>query len=148
MTTPDYRSVLYVVGMLLVLLAAMMCVPAAVDVFTHDREWQHFILSAVICLFVGVLCALSGRQKEFIIGIREAFLITTVSWVTISLFAALPFYLRGGMGLTNAVFESVSGLTTTGSTVMVGLDGMPPGILLWRSLLQWIGGIGIVVMAI
>ena len=100
-------------------------------------------------LFVGVAMVLTSRAGAMNLSIRQAFLMTTLSWLAITLFASLPFHYSGlGLSFTDAFFEAMSGITTTGSTVITGLDQAPRGILVWRALLQWLGGIGIIVMAI
>jgi trk system potassium uptake protein TrkH len=146
---PSFRSTLFVVGLLLLALAVAMLVPAAVDGAVGNANWIAFAVSSGITAVIGVIFTVGARSPTYRIRIREAFLITAITWTALALFAALPFmFLDSGISVADAVFEAMSGLTTTGSTVMVGLDGMPPGILLWRSILQWIGGVGIIVMAI
>ncbi len=145
----DFRPVLLVVGVLLAILALAMCVPAGVDLMAGNPDWQVFVLSAGLTMFVGVAMALSCRTDRFRLSVRQAFVMTTAAWTTLTLFAALPFmFSELGMSFTDAFFEAMSGITTTGSTVIVGLDAAPPGILLWRGILQWLGGLGIVVMAV
>lgn len=147
---PDPRPILYVVGLLLCGLAAAMLVPAAADAALANPDWRVFLASASATGFFGMLLVLTNRgRKALVLDVRQAFLLTTAAWSAMGAFSALPFLFLGqGLDYTDAFFEAVSGLTTTGSTVLVGLDGMPPGILLWRAILQWIGGIGIIVMAI
>ncbi|MEE8372059.1 MAG: TrkH family potassium uptake protein, partial [Sphingomonadales bacterium] len=100
-------------------------------------------------IFIGIALILTTRSGSSKIDVRQAFLLTTFSWVVTAAFGALPFMFSDlGLTYTDAFFESMSGVTTTGSTVIVGLDDAPPGILLWRALLQWMGGIGIIVMAV
>jgi len=150
----DFRPIMYVVGLLLTGLAAFMMIPAVVEAMTTEYTPSEFLLSAAATGFIGCMFILATRDnREFTLDIKQAFLLTATCWIILPVFAALPllgFGLQEGTALsfTDAVFETVSGITTTGSTVMSGLDDMLPGILLWRSLLQWIGGIGIVVMAI
>ena len=115
---PDFRPVGYVVGLLLMLLAGTMSGPALIDFFAEDRDWVPFAASAGMTLFVGGTLSLAMRPRRFRIGIREAFLLTAASWIAVSLFAALPLYLEGRISYTDAFFEAVSGLTTTGSTVL------------------------------
>lgn len=144
----EIRPIVHVLGLLLLVLAATMLLPAVIDIAEHSSDWRSFIVSAAITLFVAGLCALASRQRGRIqLDIRQAFLLTTLAWCIVPAFAALPLLFLGH-GYTDAFFEAMSGLTTTGSTVFDGLDGLPPGMLLWRSLLQWVGGIGIIVMAI
>ncbi|MAS15455.1 MAG: potassium transporter TrkH [Nitratireductor sp.] len=137
-----------VTGLLLSGLAMVMLVPAAVDVLAGDPNWQVFAASAVITGTIGSLLAIAmHRPNAMRMTVRQAFLTTAVVWIAMSASSALPF-VGVGLDYDDAVFEAVSGLTTTGSTVITGLDGLAPGVLFWRSLLQWIGGVGIVVMAI
>ncbi|TVQ85589.1 MAG: TrkH family potassium uptake protein [Micavibrio sp.] len=115
-----------------------------------DREsWYMFAFVQAFTAFCGILTALACYQKQFTIRVREAFLLTNLSWLTVVLFGALPLYLSDlDISFTDSFFESMSGVTTTGSTILSGLDEMSRGILLWRSMLQWLGGIGIIVMAL
>jgi len=137
------------IGHLLIILSGVMVAPAAVDYMDGNPEWETFLLSAGLTLFAGGLGVTVSGGALGAITRQQAFVLTTLSWVAVCVFGALPFLLGPHeMGATDALFESVSGLTTTGSTVMVGLDAKPAGILLWRSLLQGIGGIGIIVMGI
>jgi len=136
--------------MLLSLLAAAMIIPAGVDYVYGYADWTAFLAASAITLFFGFGLLLSTRLRvNENIGLRQAFLLTNAAWIFIGIFGALPFLLANtGMSLTNAVFESVSGITTTGSTVIPVIETMSPGILMWRALLQWLGGIGIIVMAL
>ena len=145
----DFRPVLFVVGILLITLSLAMALPAIVDGVAGDPNWQVFLASSVFTLFIGACLVLSNRMREPRLTVRQAFVLTTVSWIVVAAFAALPFAFSAlELSYTDAYFEAMSGLTTTGSTVIVGLDRAPPGILLWRALLQWLGGIGIIVTAI
>ena len=145
----DFRPVLFIVGILLSVLALAMCIPAVVDLSVGSPDWQVFGTSAGLTLFVGVALILTNRTSDIRITPRQAFAMTTLSWIALTLFAALPLkFSELNLSFTDAFFEAMSGITTTGSTVIVGLDQAPPGLLLWRAMLQWLGGIGIVVMAI
>lgn len=145
----EFRPILLVVGILLTTLAAFMGFPALVDAACANPDWQVFATAAAVTMFVGLALVLSCRTTDFRLNLRQAFVMTTLSWLTITLFAALPFIFSNlELSVTDSVFEAMSGITTTGSTVIVGLDIAPPGILLWRGLLQWLGGLGIIVMAI
>ncbi|WP_156098490.1 TrkH family potassium uptake protein [Thermopetrobacter sp. TC1] len=146
----DPYRILFVIGALLLLLSLFMIPPMLVDVLAQNPDWHVFAVSALITGFAGLMLALISRDAfSDRVLVREGFLLTVTSWLAVSLAAALPYLLYNeGKGFADAWFEAVSGLTTTGSTVFTGLDSMPPGILLWRSLTQWIGGIGIVVMAL
>lgn len=130
-------------------LAAAMVLPAAVDLAVANPDWQVFAAASGLTMFVGSMLALTNWAKSGAFSVRQAFVMTATSWCLLPAFAALPLaFSELKMSYTDAFFEAMSGITTTGSTVIVGLDFAPPGILLWRSLLQWLGGIGIVVMAV
>ena len=141
--------VLFIIGLLMSLLAIAMGLPAIADLATGNADWQVFAGSAAVALFVGVSLMLATRaSSRSNLNLRQAFLLTTMSWVAVATVGALPFVFSGlNLSIADAFFESMSGITTTGSTVIVGLDKAPPGILLWRALLQWLGGVGIIVMA-
>lgn len=142
--------VFHILGLLLSLLAGAMVIPAIVDYTMGYDDWTAFLAASAITLFFGFGLLLSTRLRaDEHLGLRQAFLLTNAAWILIGLFGALPFLLADtGMGLTNAVFESISGITTTGSTVIPVIEAMSPGVLVWRALLQWLGGIGIIVMAL
>ncbi len=146
----DLRPVLYVVGILLSTLALSMALPMLVDLYFGSADWKVFFLCILTTSFFGGALVLSNAGGEgFTINIRQAFFLTTVSWIALATFASLPLWFSGlGLSFTDAFFEAMSGITTTGSTVMTDLDNAPKGILLWRAILQWLGGIGIIVMAL
>lgn len=145
----DLRPVFYIVGLFLCILAGFMAVPLFLDLYHFNSEWKAFASSCGLSVFCGTLLILGNKQQKIEISGRQAFLLTAMTWGFLSLFSAFPFaFAISEIGFTNSVFESVSGLTTTGATVLTGLDDMSHGILLWRSILQWLGGIGIIVMAI
>lgn len=141
--------IFYVLGFLLVALAAAETVPMLADLIVGNPDWLVFAVSALVTLFAGVSLMLANASHRKRITIRQAYLLTALAWTILPLFGAAPFlFSTQDISLTDAVFESVSGLTTTGSTVLSGLSEMPPGLLLWRSMQQWIGGIGIIVLGI
>jgi len=146
----DFRAIFAVIGALTTALGATMLIPAAVDAVAADQDWVVFLAASLITMTVGAgLWASSRREGSPQLSLRQAFLMTALIWVALTAFGALPLYLSElGLSLTDAAFEAMSGITTTGSTVIVGLDHAPPGILLWRGMLQWFGGLGVVVMAI
>lgn len=126
-----------------------MGIPVAIDLYDVNDDWKAFAIAMGITGFSGILLILSNKQNKIAISGRQAFMLTALAWIFLSVFSALPFvFAMRDISFTDAVFEAVSGLTTTGSTVMTGLDAMPRGILIWRAVLQWLGGIGIIVMAI
>lgn len=142
------RPILFALGLMLCTIAAAMLLPALVDLADNHPGWKAFVAASVVTFFAGGLLVLFAYDENPPrLGVKEGFLLTTVAWVVIAAFAALPF-LGHGLSYTDAYFETMSGLTTTGSTVMAGLDKLPRGILLWRALLCGIGGLGIIVMAI
>jgi trk system potassium uptake protein TrkH len=146
----DLRPILQVVGILLVILALFMTPPMVADMAAGHPDWQVFLVAGAVTLFIGVSLVLMNRTPGFgeLTG-RQAFLLTTTVWVVVALFAALPLaFSELKLSPADAVFEAMSGITTTGSTVISGLDTAPPGILLWRAILQWLGGIGIIVMGV
>ena len=145
----DFRPVFLIIGILLAAMAASMSVPAFVDAFAGYADWQVFAVSAGVTLFVGVAMMLTCRAGGVRLSVRQTFVMTTLSWLLLTFFAALPFSFSGlELSFTDAFFEAMSGITTTGSTVISGLDEAPPGILIWRALLQWLGGIVVIVMAV
>lgn len=138
-----------VIGIMLVFMGVLMGVPAIVDLSGGFQDWIVFAVSSALSVFVGLMCLLTFGGQKFTVNLRGAYLLTTTSWLAVSIVAALPFWFsETGISFTDSVFEAISGLTTTGSTVLTGLDRLPPGLLLWRGILQWIGGIGIIVMAV
>ena len=123
--------------------------PMALAFFTGGLGGVEFLSAIVITHLASIFCVFIGKEKERSrLGVREMFLLTTVVWVSASLFAALPFVLIEHISYSDAFFETMSGITTTGSTVLHGLDTMHPSILLWRSILQWLGGVGFIVMGV
>jgi trk system potassium uptake protein TrkH len=145
----DFRPALFVIGILLTTLSVAMLAPFAIDIVDGNPDWQVFAGAGLLTLFVGGVLVLTNRSPVRRLSIRQAFILTAASWLALTTFAALPFVFSGlKMTYTDAFFEAMSGITTTGSTVITGLDQAPRGILLWRALLQWLGGIGIIVMAI
>lgn len=145
----DFRPVFLVIGLLLTTLAPAMMLPAWLDAVDGDSNWTVFAAASAVTLFVGLATVLSSRTGGLRPNVRQAFLLTTLGWVAVAAFAALPFAFSDlEMSATDAFFEALSGITTTGSTVIVDLDKAPRGILLWRAILQWLGGIGIIIMAV
>ncbi|MGB0553361.1 MAG: TrkH family potassium uptake protein [Alphaproteobacteria bacterium] len=145
----DFRPILFITGVLMLPLAVAMCLPAIADASADNPDWQVFLTASGFTLFVGGVLALTSWGNVRTITPRQGFVLTTFLWIVIPGFAALPFAFSDlDLSYTDAFFESMSGLTTTGSTVIRSLDVAPPGILIWRALLQWLGGIGVIAMAI
>jgi trk system potassium uptake protein TrkH len=145
----DFRPVGYVIGLLLVALGCAMLGPMVADIASGSPNWAAFAEASVVSISVGALAALAcANGVGGGLNVRQSFLLTTGVWFILPLFGAIPFILGATqLRLVDAYFESVSGLTTTGTTVLVGLDTMSRGILLWRGVLQWLGGLGIVIVA-
>jgi trk system potassium uptake protein TrkH len=145
----EFRPIAFVLGIMLAILAVAMTIPAFVDALVGHPDWQVFAAAAGVTLFIGVSLCLTTRSGWRGFSPRQAFIMTNLVWLVVALFGALPFaFSELDLSFTDAFFESMSGVTTTGATVIVGLDYAPPGILLWRAILQWLGGIGIIVMAV
>ena len=145
----DLRPVGYVIGLLVACLGASMLVPMMLDLASGNGHWPVFAQSAILTFVTGTLLALATKNG---VGqgltIQQTFLLTTLVWVALPLFGAIPFYVGATQAnFVDAFFEAMSGMTTTGSTVLTGLNGLPDGLKLWRGLMQWFGGIGIIVVA-
>ena len=145
----DLRPVGYVIGLLVAVLGIAMILPMLVDIAEGRGHWPVFAEAGLVTTLTGGMIALAcanGPREG--LTIQQTFLLTTGVWLTLPLFGAIPFMLGApASSFTDAFFEAMSGLTTTGSTVLAGLDTMPKGILLWRGILQWLGGVGIIVVA-
>jgi len=141
--------IIHTCGLLLIVLSAAMVVPGLLDFAYGNPDWSTFAVSAAVTCFTGGAWVLMSHGRPLELDRRSGYLLTVVAWCLVGAFGSLPLLFSSlGLSVTDAVFETMSGLTTTGSTVLTGLDTMAPGLLLWRSLLQWIGGLGIVVMAL
>lgn len=145
----DNRTIFFIIGLLLAAVSGGMLLPATINATSGHSDWQVFIGCALVTGFISGALILTNRGKLPPLSVKQAFTLTSMSWLALTGFAALPFaFGELNMSYTDAFFEAMSGLTTTGATVITNLDAAPPGILLWRALLQWFGGIGIIVMAI
>ncbi len=145
----DLRPVILVIGVFMAILGVSMLAPAFVDFTLGNPTWPVFVGSAAVSVTIGLGLWTSARGAPSALGARQAILMTVGSWASLAALGALPFYWSGvTASYTDAFFESMSGITTTGSTVITGLDNLPTGILFWRAILQWLGGLGIIVMAV
>lgn len=144
----NFRPILFVIGLVLSKLALFMYVPMLVAFITATDGLISFGKAIIITHLTSFACLSLGRTQNFKLSVRDMFLITSLVWTIASTFAALPFMFINHISFTDAYFETMSGITTTGSTVLSGLDEMAPSILLWRSILQWLGGVGFIVMAV
>ncbi|MDA9207589.1 TrkH family potassium uptake protein [Octadecabacter sp.] len=145
----DTRPVGYVIGLLVAALGVTMFAPMLADLSAGNGHWPVFLESAVITILVGGLVALACQNGVSSgLNIRQTFLLTTLVWLALPLFGSLPFLIgHSELSFTDAFFEAMSGLTTTGATVMTGIEHLPEGLKLWRAIMQWLGGIGIIVVA-
>ena len=142
------KTVFFAIGVLLVILGIFMLIPFFVQ-FIYDEKNNTFLSSASVTAFVGILLILTNLEENKKLNLQQAFLLTTLSWLSIAIFGCLPFLFSNlDLSFVDAFFESMSGITTTGSTVIANLDDVSKSILIWRAILQWLGGIGVIVMAI
>ncbi|CCG07971.1 TrkH family potassium uptake protein [Pararhodospirillum photometricum] len=147
--TVDLSPVFFVLGLFTTGLGLAMLAPALLDALVRDQDWLGFLWASGITVFVGLGLAFANARPHLHLSMRQGFILTASAWFTLGVFGSLPFMFSSEhLSFSDAYFETISGLTTTGSTVISGLDTQPPGILFWRALLQWIGGIGIIGMAI
>lgn len=146
----DMRPVFVAIGALLCILATAMLLPAAVDANAGNENWLVFLASSLVTFFIAISVILAASQSSGTrITLRQTFILTSLSWVLLPVFAAVPLAIADiGLSPVDALFEAMSGITTTGATAMSGLAEKPPGVLLWRAILQWIGGVGIIVMSL
>ena len=144
----NYKTVFFAVGILLIILGVFMLIPFFVQLI-YDQRNSTFLSSAFITIFIGTLLMLTNLEENKKLNLKQAFILTTLSWLSIAVFGSLPFLLSNlNLTIVDSFFESMSGITTTGSTIITNLDSTPKGILMWRAILQWLGGIGVIVMAI
>ena len=144
----NYKTVFFTLGILQIILGIFMLIPLIAQFFYSEIDSSFFGASIVTIIF-GTLFFLSNLDHDKRLNLQQAFLLTALSWLSVAIFGSLPFFFSSvEFSFTNAFFESMSGITTTGSTIISNLEMMPKGILLWRAILQWLGGIGIIVMAI
>ena len=144
----NYKTVFFTLGILQIILGIFMLIPLIVQFFYKEID-SSFFGSSIVTIIFGTLFFLSNLDHDKKLNLQQAFLLTALSWMSIAIFGSLPFVFSNlNFSFTNAFFESMSGITTTGSTIIPNLENMPKGILLWRAILQWLGGIGIIVMAI
>ncbi len=144
----NYKTVFFILGILQIILGISMIIPIIIQ-FIFSEIDSSFISSLIVTIIFGTLFFLSNLNHDKKINLQQAFLLTALSWLSIAIFGSLPFIFSSmNLSITDGFFESMSGITTTGSTIISDLENAPKGILLWRAILQWLGGIGIIVMAI
>ena len=144
----NYKTVFFTLGILQIVLGVFMLIPVIAQ-FIFNEVDSSFFAGSLVAIVFGTLFFLSNLDHDKKLSLQQAFLLTALSWLSIAIFGSLPFiFSKIEFSFTNAFFESMSGITTTGSTIISNLENMPKSILLWRAILQWLGGIGIIVMAI
>ncbi|WP_440912698.1 TrkH family potassium uptake protein [Candidatus Pelagibacter sp.] len=144
----NYKTVFFTLGILQIILGVSMFIPIIVQFFYSEID-SSFFGSSIVTIIFGTLFFLSNLDHDKKLNLQQAFLLTALSWISIAVFGSLPFVFSSiELSITDSFFESMSGITTTGSTIISDLENAPKGLLLWRALLQWLGGIGIIVMAI
>ena len=144
----NYKTVFFTLGILLIILGVAMTVPVAIQLIYKEFD-STFIISSIITITFGILFFLSNIDHLKLINTQQAFLLTALSWLSIAIFGSLPFFFSElNLSITDSFFESMSGITTTGATILNNIESSPKAILVWRSMLQWLGGIGVILMAI
>jgi len=144
----NYKTVFFTLGILQMVLGVFMFIPIILQ-FVYSEIDSSFFGASIVTIIFGTLFFLSNLDHDKQLTLQQAFLLTALSWLSIAIFGSLPFIFSDlNFSFTNAFFESMSGITTTGSTIISNLNEMPKSILLWRAILQWLGGIGIIIMAI
>lgn len=147
--TFNIRLVIKTLGALLLIEAFFMLMPTFVSLYYHEPDFSTFGISTGITLLFGTIGICIGRKAEKHVGAREGYLIVALVWIVFSVFGLLPFYLSGAIPqFTDAFFETISGFTTTGATIVPDVESLSHGILFWRCLTQWLGGMGIIVLSI
>ncbi len=142
------KTVFFLIGILLIVLGFSMLAPYLIQLLYQENS-HSFVGSSFVTIFIGILFVLANLEKEYKLNLRQTFLFSTLAWLMVAIFGSLPFLLSPEkFSFSEAFFESMSGITTTGATIITDLDNSPKSILLWRAIMQWLGGIGIVVMAI
>ena len=144
----NYKTVFFILGILQIILGVSMIFPIITQ-FIFEELDSSFISASLITIIFGTLFLLSNLDQDKKLNLQHAFLLTALSWISVAIFGSLPFIFSDlNLSITDSFFESMSGITTTGSTIITDLNSTPKAILLWRAILQWLGGIGIIVMAI
>ena len=144
-----WQPVLTISGYILGILGLIMLIPAGMDIWTENADWSPFLTSAMTSIFLGFSLFLANYAKFSRINLKQAYLVTAVNWILVCILSAVPFYLSGATPkIVDAFFESMSGLTGTGATILTDVEALSPAMLLWRTLLNGIGGLGIVIFAV
>ena len=142
------KTVFFIIGSLLIILGFFMLIPYGVQIF-YEENSHSFLSSSFITILIGVIFVLGNLQDQYQLNLKQTFLFSTFAWIAVAFFGSIPFFLSSlNFSFSDSFFESMSGITTTGSSVIVDLNSSPKSLLLWRAIMQWLGGVGIIVMAI
>ena len=142
------KTVFFIIGSLLIILGLFMLVPYGVQIFYKENS-HSFLSSSLITILIGIIFVLGNLQEQYQLNLKQTFLFSTFAWIAVASFGSIPFALSDlGFSLSDSFFESMSGITTTGSSVITDLEQVPKSLLMWRAIMQWLGGVGIIVMAI
>tara|TARA_Y100000768_G_scaffold272461_1_gene208470 strand:+ start:479 stop:1927 length:1449 start_codon:yes stop_codon:yes gene_type:complete len=145
----NLKPIALVSGTVICAVGFLLFIPLITEIIFQTESWQSYAVPILLYLIVGGSMVITNRKVELKISTKEAFIITVLSWLLLCILCSVPFiYSQSDLSVIDALFESMSGITTTGSTILNNLDDLPKGILIWRALLQWLGGIGIVVIAL
>ena len=145
----NLKSSFFVIGNLLIFFSIYSLIPGLYDYYLNGSDWVVFFVISIVCFFTGLNISFTFKKKNQDVEVLSAFLLTLISWIILTIIAAIPFFSGSpNLSFVDSFFESMSGLTTTGATIIQDLDNTAKSILLWRAMLQWLGGIGIIVIAI
>ena len=145
----NFKLILYIIGLLLIFNGSAMVLTAIVSLVFNDGVVNEIILSAAILIFIGLILMLTNKNNIRQINKRDGYLIVTVGWLTMILSGMIPYYLTNSIdSFSNIFFETMSGYTATGSTILYDVEALPKSIIFWRSMTHWLGGMGIIVLAI
>ena len=142
------KTIFFIIGFLLIILGFFMLIPYGIQIFYKENS-HSFLSSSLITILIGVLFLLGNLQEKHQLNLKQTFMFSTFAYIVVAFFGSIPFGLSGlDFSLSDLFFESMSGITTTGSSIIVDLSEIPKSLLLWRAIMQWLGGVGIIVMAI
>ena len=145
----NIKPIAFISGTLICATGFFLFIPLLTEIFYKTDQWQAYSIPIILYLIVGGSLVITNKDIDIEVDLKSGFFITVFSWILLSLICAIPFmYAKSNLNWIDALFESMSGLTTTGATILTNLDELPKGILIWRSFLQWVGGIGIIIIAL
>ena len=140
------RLILYILGWVLICEGAAMQICTVTSIIFRENEGLYFLITGAVCALLGVLAVKVKKPKNMVLYQKAGFCATALSWILLSFVGALPFFLSGEIpNYVDALFETVSGFTTTGATILVEVENLSHGMLMWRSLMNWLGGMGVIV---